>query len=128
MAHEKSRDKKIYPITLLTIKESEIDYSKNQIHDIAAEYQHQYPGLLSIFEVFRGRGYEMSKEVLLDTCRKISNGETKVIENAKWILGKAPEEIARDLWKIGFLEAKEIENKYHCCPEKITAKGFNRLK
>lgn len=49
-----SRNRGIWPIDLAVVEEAERQYSKQRTKDIASEYRFQYPGLLSIFEVFRG--------------------------------------------------------------------------
>lgn len=51
---EVSRNRDIWPVNYAVIEEAEREYSEQMNGDITSEYRFQYPGLLSIFEVFRG--------------------------------------------------------------------------
>lgn len=91
------------------ITEAEIDYSKARIDDLAAEYRFQYPGLDSVFEVFRGRIYLMDRHALEEVCLNLATGELATDEStASWLREEEPEAIIEILWRVGFLRARAV--------------------
>jgi hypothetical protein len=80
-------------------------YSEARTKDIAAEYRFQYPGLLSLFEAFRGRARVFSREELELLCLSISTGEIRVDESAGWARDQEPEFLIDVLWRVGFVRA-----------------------
>ncbi len=59
---EATEDKIPEPIDYAVLTGAEFRYSQQRTQDIAAEYRFQYPGLMSIFDVFRGRSIHSLKE------------------------------------------------------------------
>src|ERR1043165_3076912 len=59
-----ARDSGAFPIDDASIGNAEMAYSEARTKDIAAEYRFQYPGLLSLFEVFRGRARVFARDEL----------------------------------------------------------------
>ncbi len=98
-----------FPIDYALLSEAEVKYSEQRTADIAAEFRFQYPGLRSVFDVFRGRGYTMERETLVDICMELALGDLATDkEAASWIVDRDPEEIIEDLWSIGFLRARAV--------------------
>lgn len=86
----------------------EMTYSEGRAKDIAAEYRFQFPGLLSIFEVFRGRTYTFDREDLELLCLGIATGEFKLDMSAAWISDQDADFVIDVLWRIGFLRAQAV--------------------
>ena len=107
-ALEESRKQKVLPIDYDVISAAELSYSKAREKDIAAEYRFQYPGLESVFEVFRGRTYTLERAELELICLGICTGEFKVSKDAAWILEQEPDYLIDLLWRIGFLRAYAV--------------------
>jgi energy-coupling factor transporter ATP-binding protein EcfA2 len=105
---EESRKSKFWPINYPVISKSELVYSEHRTKDIAAEYRFQHPGLMSIFEVFRGRSYSFDREELEFLCLGINTGEYVVDGAARWVLEQEPEYLIENLWRIGFLRAQAV--------------------
>jgi hypothetical protein len=98
-----------FPIDYSTITEAENRYSEERAKDIAAEYRFQYPGLLSVFEVFRGLTYTMDRPELEDICLELALGETSADSEAEpWLLDANPETLIEILWGVGFLRAQAV--------------------
>jgi len=97
------------PIDYNVISKAELIYSGERAKDIAAEYRFQYPGLNSIFEVFRGKSYTFDRDALELLCLGITTGEYRVDDNAKrWVMYQEPEFLIDVLWRIGFLRAQAV--------------------
>lgn len=107
-AKDKALDRMAFPINYSTVSEAEYSYSESRTKDIAAEYRFQYPGLLGIFESFRGMSYNFDKEDLEFHLFRLITGEIKVREDAKWVTEQEPEFLVSILWQIGFLRAQAI--------------------
>lgn len=98
-----------FPIDYSVITEAEIDYSKARMDDLAAEYRFQYPGLDSVFEVFRGRVYLMDREMLEEICFEMATGDLPTDPStAGWLRGEEPESVIETLWRVGFLRARAV--------------------
>ena len=101
-------DKKC-PLNYDVISEAEYPYSSERMKDIAAEYRFQFPGLLSVFETFRGGPYNFTLEGLEFHCLRIVTNELAVDESAKeWALETEPDEMITILWNVGFLRAQAV--------------------
>jgi hypothetical protein len=100
-----ARDAGLLPIDYNVISVAEMAYSEARTKDIAAEYRFQYPGLLSLFEVFRGRTYLFNRDDLELFCLSITTGEFRLDESARWVLDQDPDFLIEVLWRIGFLRA-----------------------
>lgn len=107
-ALEMSRDLKMSPIDYHVISRAEQVYSDAREKDIAGEYRFQYPGLQTVFEVFRGRPYEFERDELELLCLQISSGELRTDKSAAWLLDQDPEFLIEILWRVGFLRAYAV--------------------
>ena len=97
------------PLNYEVISEAEHSYSEERMKDIASEYRFQYPGLLSVFETFRGRPYNYTRDALDFHCLSIATGDTHVDEAARqWCIDQNPDRIIEVLWRIGFLRAQTV--------------------
>ena len=98
-----------FPMDYNEISSAELRYSEDRTKDIAAEYRFQFPGLLSIFETFRGQKYSIEREELEYHCLGIIEGEYSVDEEARqWLDGQDHELLIDVLWKVGFLKAYAV--------------------
>ncbi|MGP1375427.1 MAG: P-loop ATPase, Sll1717 family [Almyronema sp.] len=91
-------------VTETSIIAAEEFYSEQKIKDLAAEYRFQYPYLLDLFEVFRGKHLYFSKDDLDLFLLSIVCGEVDV-DQAIWVLNMDYLELKKILWHIGFLKA-----------------------
>jgi len=105
---EKARETASWPINYDIISKAEVKYSEDRAKDIAAEYRFQYPGLLGIFEAFRGLPYNFDRVDLELLCLGITEGEYHVDEAESWCLNQSPEFLIDVLWRIGFLRAQAV--------------------
>ncbi len=96
------------PIDYRVISEAENDYSDQRLKDIASEYRFQYPGLLSLFESFRGLTFTFDRSSLEFHCLKIATGDYTIDSKASWALDKEPDQMIKIFWSIGFLRARAI--------------------
>jgi hypothetical protein len=103
-----SRKAQTWPINYSVISRAELQYSEERTKDIVAEYRFQYPGLMSIFDVFRGRSYTLSREDLELICLGIVTGEYGIDKSAKWLSDQDPEYLIEILWRLGFLRAQAV--------------------
>jgi hypothetical protein len=94
------------PIARSSIAQAERTYSEERTKDIAAEHRHQYPGLLSVIEAFRGAHVRMSRGELEEVCLELALGERRVVPEATWIVDQEPELLMHVLWRVGFLQAR----------------------
>lgn len=97
-----------YPINYSVVSEAEQVYSEERARDLASEYRFQYPGLLGIFDVFRGGVHVFDRDVLEEICLEIATGEAKVGEAAAWVIDRDPDHVIETLWRIGFLRAQTV--------------------
>jgi hypothetical protein len=94
------------PLDYKVISDVEGRHSEDRAKDIAAEYRFQHPGLLSIFEAFRGRVYSLDRSELEDICLELSLGSIAVADDAaNWMNDLEPENLIKILWQVGFLRA-----------------------
>ncbi len=107
-ALEQSHRSNSTPIDYSVISNAELAYSEERSKDIAAEYRFQYPGLLSIFEVFRGRAYTFDRGDLEYLSLGITLEEYRTDDSAKWVIEQDPEFLIDVLWRIGFLRAQAV--------------------
>lgn len=107
-ALEETRKTDKWPINYSVISTSELAYSEARSKDIAAEYRFQFPGLLSVFEVFRGRTYAFDREELELLCLGITTKEFRLDDSADWVVDQEPEFLIEVLWRIGFLRAQAV--------------------
>ncbi|MEL6137816.1 MAG: hypothetical protein AAFR42_10460 [Cyanobacteria bacterium J06628_6] len=79
-------------------------YSEQKTRDLASEYRFQYPHLLDLFEVFRGKKSYYDKETLDDLLLAVVCGDYDVEKASSWVVGMDNIELKGILWKIGFLK------------------------
>lgn len=107
-AVEEARSSNSVPIDYSIVSHVELAYSSAREKDISSEYRFQFPGLESIFEVFRGRVYTMERNELEDICLQMCTGELKTDIAAKWVLDQEPDYLIDVLWRVGFLRAYAV--------------------
>jgi hypothetical protein len=97
------------PLDYATIAAAESDYSHGRTHDVAAEQRFQYPDILSVFEVFRGRADTLDREDLEWLVMEILAGEVSVRPAARaWMDGYDEMALIEVLWRVGFLRAQTV--------------------
>ncbi|MCW2918714.1 MAG: hypothetical protein JWN52_6782 [Actinomycetia bacterium] len=96
------------PLPYEAIRRAERGYSGERAKDIAAEYRFQYPGLLGIFDVFRGRGHAFGRDDLELLCLELATGDIPTRETSSWVPNCDPDDLIEVLWQIGFLTARPI--------------------
>jgi hypothetical protein len=106
MSLEVARRRMSQPIGMSAIYEAESSYSTDRMNDIVAEYRYQYPGLKSIFELFRGKPSIFRRDELMDLCLRTTLGEYRIDEAAGWVADMNEEHLIRVLWNVGFLKAQ----------------------
>ncbi|GAA0371811.1 hypothetical protein GCM10009530_22460 [Microbispora corallina] len=94
------------PLPLGAIGWAEPGYSADRAQDIAAEFRFQYPGLLGVFDAFRGRGPVVDRDDLEFVCLELVTGEIRVSAASWWLRERSPENLIEILWQVGFLKAK----------------------
>lgn len=106
---EEARGSNVVPIDYPVISKAELGYSEERIKDIAAEYRFQFPGLDSVFEVFRGRTYTMERDDLEELCLRMALGDFGLDKQPVWwVRDQEPEMVVDILWKVGFLRAHAV--------------------
>ena len=95
-------------IRYTTITEAEVLYSQARTQDIAAEFKFQYPNLIDIFELFRGRAYSFTRSEAEAIATEISLRETRPLGESSWAYLQDPEVILDVLWRVGFLRAQVV--------------------
>jgi energy-coupling factor transporter ATP-binding protein EcfA2 len=108
LAKDKAKQHGSLPIDYQIISEAEHSYSENKTKDIAAEYKFQYPGILSIFEAFRGRVYTFEREELELICLQIILGDIPISTEANWLKDQDADFLIEVLWQVGFLRAYAV--------------------
>ncbi|QXJ25340.1 hypothetical protein AGRA3207_006822 [Actinomadura graeca] len=94
------------PVPHSAIERSEYGYSAERAKDIAAEYRSQYPGLLSVFEVFRGRPPAFGRDELELLCLELACGDIPTRGTASWLASCDPDDLIEILWRAGLLAAQ----------------------
>jgi len=110
-----------------TILAAEEVFSEQKIKDLASEYRFQYPHLLDIFEVFRGRKSHFGKEELEYLLLATVCGELDVDRAANWVLEMDYLELKKLLWHIGFIKAKIPRPVGQSAPTKVVYLGHYEL-
>jgi energy-coupling factor transporter ATP-binding protein EcfA2 len=97
------------PLNYDVISRTEYKFSDSRTKDIAAEYKFQYPGLLSVFESFRGKQFSLIRNDLEMHCLELICGNYKIDAEAfTWIKECEPDTIISILWEVGFLKAQVV--------------------
>lgn len=95
-----------FPLPFEALTCAERLYSEERAKDIAAEYRFQYPGLLGVFEVFRGRRHRLEREELQMLCLELVLDEIPTAGTASWLRACDPDDLIEILWQVGFLTAQ----------------------
>lgn len=98
------------PLPYSAILRAERGYSAERAKDIAAEYRYQYPGLLSVFDVFRARAGTFNRDDLELLCLELATGELPTHATGTWLPKCEPDKLLEILWQVGFLTAQPIGN------------------
>src|SRR6185437_6967802 len=98
------------PIKHSAVREAEVIYSAERAKDIAAEHRFQYPGLIKVFEAFRGRSQPMGREELEFLCLGLIVGEIPSSGTSGWLNDCAPDSMIEILWNTGFLCAESAQD------------------
>lgn len=96
------------PLDYQTIVSAEQRYSEERTKDIVAEYRFQYPGLLSVFENFRGGVYTINRDELELLCLQICEGDLPISQEAEWLRKQDYTFLIEVLWRVGFLKAYAV--------------------
>jgi len=91
-------------IDINAIVTSEVKYSDKRTKDIAMEYKFQYPNLLNMFELFRGKSYRFTRDQLEQLFAKVLLGEIKLKDCDGWLVNQSEEYMINVLWQVGFLK------------------------
>lgn len=84
-------------------------HSEERTKDIAAEYRFQYPNLIKVFEVFRGKSYLFDRGDLELMCLEMIVGDTvKDRQVLDWLEYRDPARLIEILWQVGFLRARAV--------------------
>lgn len=90
------------------ISSAEVNYSKARTQDIAAEYKFQYPGLMHVFEAFRGKNYSFARNEAEAIATEIGLDDRLNLPTGSWAYLQDPDVILHVLWKIGFIRAYAV--------------------
>lgn len=105
-SQDRAIEKRRNLIDVNSVVTAEAKYSENRTKDISAEYKFQYPNLINLFEVFRGKSCNLKRNELEEICAKILLGDLKTGVTLNWLEGQNEEFIINVLWQVGFLLAK----------------------
>lgn len=97
-----------FPMNYDVVSVAELPYSEEMVKDVDAEYRFQYPGLLSVFETFRGMVYALERTQLDEHCLRLSLGDLHVDKEALWCREQEPHVIIEALYQVGFLQALAV--------------------
>jgi len=111
LALDSARDSQAtVPLPRTAVSNAEYHYSRERARDIAAEHRFQYPGLLSIFEAFRGKDMILGRDDLELLCLELITGELPVRGTDGWLDDCTPESLVEILWNVGFLAAETSQH------------------
>lgn len=96
---------KVAKVNYQIITIAEIQYSGERLKDIAAEYRFQYPGILQVFETFRGMKYTFTRQELENHCIQVLIGES-CPEAGEWLQHVDESSLISILWTVGFLRGQ----------------------
>jgi hypothetical protein len=115
------------PVDASTITDVEFAYSEERTTDIAAEYRFQYPGLLSLFEAFRGRNCYFDYDELSLVCLEIATETALTSEASVWVADQEPDLVIEVLWQVGFLQAETVYGSCHHQPATTLFLGHHQV-
>jgi hypothetical protein len=82
----------------------EKDFSESKIKDLSAEYQFLYPGILKLFEHFRGCTYRLNRNELEEMLLAFSVSPMAK-ECGTWAAEVDPENLIHVLYEVGFIRS-----------------------
>ncbi|MFG2245725.1 P-loop ATPase, Sll1717 family [Spirillospora sp. NPDC048823] len=94
------------PVPYSAIERCEYGYSAERTKDIAAEYRSQYPGLLSVFEVFRNHPHTFGRDQIELLCLELAVGDIPTHGTESWLPFCNPNDLIEVLWRAGLLTAE----------------------
>lgn len=100
----------VIPVKHAAVREAEDIYSTERAKDIAAEHRFQYPGLIKVFEAFRGRAQFLDREELEFLCLELIVGEFPSSGTSAWLSDCTPNSMIEILWNTGFLCAESAQD------------------
>lgn len=103
-----SQDSNTAPLDYPVVVTAESAYSEDRAKDIAAEYRFQYPGLIKIFESFRGKSYLLEDAELENICIEIVLKEEASASGIPWVKDMEASDLIEVLWRVGFLRAQAV--------------------
>jgi hypothetical protein len=111
LALECARDSQTtIPLRYTTVRDAEYHYSRERAKDIAAEHRFQYPGLMSIFEAFRGKDSIFNRDDIELLCLELITREPPARGADGWLGSCTPDSLVEILWNVGFLGAEAGRN------------------
>ena len=79
------------PVRYAAVREAEGLYSAERARDIAAEFRYQYPGLLTVFDAFRGKAAStLDRDDLEYLCLELITQEIPARDTGDWLDHSAP--------------------------------------
>ncbi len=115
------------PLPYAAIAWTERAYSAERAKDIAAEYRFQYPGLLGVFDAFRGRGAVLSRASIELLCLELATGEIPTAGTKSWLHDHYPDDVIEILWHVGFLTAYSNGSRKPRHDERSSFWGFHQV-
>ena len=91
-------------ININAIITSEVKYSDKRTKDIAMEYKFQYPNILNVFEMFRGKHSIINRNDLEELILKNLKKGKGLMDCNSWLENQSEEFLITVLWQIGFLK------------------------
>lgn len=101
------------PVPPSTIASVELTYSEERATDLAAEYRFQYPGLLKLFEAFRGGPCYFDHDEFALLCLEIATETAFASDEIDWARDQDPDLVMEVLWQVGFLQAETVKGNSH---------------
>ena len=116
------------PLRYTAIREAEGLYSAERARDIAAEFRYQYPGLLTVFDAFRGKAAStLDRDDLEYLCLELITQEIPTRDTGDWLDRCTPEGLIDILWDVGFLLAAGIRDNGRRRPAADTYLGVHQV-
>lgn len=101
---ERAEEIRADKIDINAIVSSEVKYSDKRTKDIAMEYKFQYPNILSVFEIFRGKDSIICRNDLEQLILSNLKKGNVIRDCDSWLTNQTEEFLITVLWQIGFLK------------------------
>jgi hypothetical protein len=99
------------PLRYAAVREAEVFYSTERARDIAAEFRFQCPGLLNVFDAFRGKAaHSLGRDDLEYLCLELITRDIPSRDTGEWLDRCTPDTLIDILWSVGFLLAEGIRD------------------